>query len=643
MALIVLTDAKLAFGHVDLLANTAFTLESGERVGLIGRNGTGKSSLLKILAGFEKLDDGLLQYQQGLRIAYVPQEPIFEATETVFDAVAKGVSQAKSLREEYETLSVGDWDDASHQRLDELQSALEAVSGWNWEQRVHETLDRLHLQAEMKITALSGGTKKRVALAQALVAVPDVLLLDEPTNHLDLDSIAWLEELLKEYQGSVVLITHDRAFLDAVCTQIVELDRGILRGYPGNFSAYEVLKDQEMNAESLANARADKMLAQEEVWIRKGVEARRTRSVGRIARLEKLRASRAQRRDAIGQVKLAVSAGDRSGKIVADLQNISKSYDRPIVQDFTATILRGDKVGLLGPNGAGKTTLLKLILGTIAPDSGTAVMGTRIEVAYFDQMREGLDLNASLEDYISPGSEWIEINGNRKHVKSYLSDFLFAPERTNSPVSTLSGGERNRLLLARLFARPANVLVLDEPTNDLDIDTLDLLEQLLQDYKGTVFLVSHDRYFLDNVVTSIIANEGDGFWREYEGGYEDWKIQKARSDQIRSENGSLKTEPTAKAVIKPAEKGSKEAKPVATKSGVQKLNGKERQELEALPLQIEVLEAEQAEIGLAMSNPDLYKNEPELAASMQARLTELTNQLDAMLQRWELLLSRSES
>ena len=643
MALIVLTDAKLAFGHVDLLANTAFSLESGERVGLIGRNGTGKSSLLKILAGMEKLDDGLLQYQQGLRIAYVPQEPIFEATETVFDAVSKGVSQAKSLREEYEALSVGDWDDASHQRLDELQSALEAVSGWNWEQRVHETLDRLHLQAEMKITALSGGTKKRVALAQALVAVPDVLLLDEPTNHLDLDSIAWLEELLKEYQGSVVLITHDRAFLDAVCTQIVELDRGILRGYPGNFSAYEVLKDQELNAESLANARADKLLAQEEVWIRKGVEARRTRSVGRIARLEKLRASRAQRRDEMGQVKLAVSAGDRSGKIVADLQNVSKAYDRPIVQDFTATILRGDKVGLLGPNGAGKTTLLKLILGTIAPDSGTAVMGTRIEVAYFDQMREGLDLNASLEDYISPGSEWIEINGNRKHVKSYLSDFLFAPERTNSPVSTLSGGERNRLLLARLFARPANVLVLDEPTNDLDIDTLDLLEQLLQDYKGTVFLVSHDRYFLDNVVTSIIANEGDGFWREYEGGYEDWKIQKARSDKIRTENGSLKTEPAAKAIIKPAEKETKEAKPVAAKGGTQKLNGKERQELEALPLQIEVLETEQAEIGLAMSNPDLYKNEPELAASMQARLTEVTNQVDAMLQRWELLLSRSES
>lgn len=640
MALIVLTDAKLAFGHVDLLANTAFSLESGERVGLIGRNGTGKSSLLKILAGIEKMDDGLLQYQQGLRIAYVPQEPLFEANESIFEAVSKGVAQAKALREEYEALSVGEWDDASHHRLDQVQSQLEALSGWNWEQRVHETLDRLHLDAEAKINTLSGGTKKRVALARALVEVPDVLLLDEPTNHLDLDSISWLEELLKEYQGSVILITHDRAFLDNVCTQIVELDRGNLRSYPGNFSAYEVLKDQELNAESLANARADKLLAQEEVWIRKGVEARRTRSVARIARLEKLRTSRSERRDAIGQVKLAVSAGDRSGKIVADLQNVSKAYDRPIVKDFTATILRGDKVGLLGPNGAGKTTLLKLILGSIQPDAGTATMGTRIEVAYFDQMREGLDLNASLEDYISPGSEWVEINGNKKHVKSYLSDFLFAPERTNSPVSTLSGGERNRLLLARLFARPANVLVLDEPTNDLDIDTLDLLEQLLQDYKGTVFLVSHDRYFLDNVVTSIIANEGDGFWREYEGGYEDWKIQKARSDKIRASNSKSPEKGEIKTPVKVETKS--EPKPVA-KSGVQKLNGKERQELELLPAQIEALEAEQAEIGVTMSQPQLYQNEPELLASLQARLSEINTELDQKMQRWELLLAKSES
>ena len=636
MALIVLTDAKLAFGHVDLLANTAFSLESGERVGLIGRNGTGKSSLLKILAGIEKMDDGLLQYQQGLRIAYVPQEPIFEAEETVFEAVSKGVAEAKALREEYEALSVGEWDDAAHHRLDEVQSKLEALSGWNWEQRVHETLDRLHLDADLKISSLSGGTKKRVALARALVEVPDVLLLDEPTNHLDLDSISWLEGLLKEYQGSVILITHDRAFLDNVCTQIVELDRGILRTYPGNFTQYEVLKEQELNAESLANARADKLLAQEEVWIRKGVEARRTRSVARIARLEKLRASRAERRDAMGQVKLAVSAGERSGKIVAELQNVSKSYDRPIVKDFTATILRGDKVGLLGPNGAGKTTLLKLILGTISPDSGSASMGTRIEVAYFDQMREGLNLNASLEDYISPGSEWIEINGNKKHVKSYLSDFLFAPERTNSPVGTLSGGERNRLLLARLFARPANVLVLDEPTNDLDIDTLDLLEQLLQDYKGTVFLVSHDRYFLDNVVTSIIAHEGDGFWREFEGGYEDWKIQKARSELLRAATQNQKTP------IKQETEPTSATKPVV-KNNVHKLNGKERQELEGLPALIEELESEQADIGIAMSNPDLYKNEPELAATMQARLSEITDQLEQKLQRWEALLSRSES
>jgi ATP-binding cassette subfamily F protein uup len=359
-----------------------------------------------------------------------------------------------------------------------------------------------------------------------------VLLLDEPTNHLDLDSITWLEGLLNEYLGSIVFITHDRSFLDQVATRIVELDRGLLRSYPGNYSRYEFVKEEELNAEALANARADKLLAQEEVWVRKGVEARRTRSVGRVARLEKLRAMRAERRNAMGQVKLSIAAGERSGKIVADLDNISKSYQKPIVKNFTATILRGDKVGILGPNGVGKTTLLKLILGELAPDSGIVKLGTRIEVAYFDQMRESLNLAATLEDFISPGSEWVEIGNQRKHVKSYLGDFLFAPERTNSPVLTLSGGERNRLLLARLFARPANVLVLDEPTNDLDIDTLDLLEQLLQDYQGTVFLVSHDRTFLDNVVTSMIAYEGDGLWREYEGGYEDYKVQKQRSAVI---------------------------------------------------------------------------------------------------------------
>jgi ABC transport system ATP-binding/permease protein len=644
MALIVLNDAKLAFGHVDLLANTQFSLESSERIGLIGRNGTGKSSLLKILAGLEKLDDGSIQYQQGLRMAYVAQEPIFDPVETVFHAVSQGVAEVKALREEYEELSVAEWNDDSHHRLDEIQSQLESMSGWNWEQRVHETLDRLHLDPDIAIGALSGGNRKRVALAQALVAVPDVLFLDEPTNHLDLDSITWLEELLKAFKGSVVLITHDRAFLDAVSTQIVELDRGILRSYPGNFTAYETLKEQEIASEALANARADKLLAQEEVWIRKGVEARRTRSVGRIARLEKLREIRVARRDAMGQIKLSVASGNRSGKIVADLENVSKSYDRPIVKDFTATILRGDKVGLLGPNGAGKTTLLKLILGSIQPDSGTATMGSQIDVAYFDQMREGLDLNATLEDYISPGSEWIEINGARKHVKSYLNDFLFSPERANSPVSTLSGGERNRLLLARLFARPANVLVLDEPTNDLDIDTLELLEQLLQDYKGTVFLVSHDRAFLDNVVTSIIAYEGDGFWREYEGGYEDWKIQKKRSEEYRSnQSGSSEPARSKSPATEPVKATSNKEVPKPQKSAVQKLNGKERAELEAIPLQIDDLEKEQASISESLGDPGIYKNRPADVIGLQENLKIIEAKLSALMVRWEDLLERSNS
>jgi ATP-binding cassette subfamily F protein uup len=636
VALITLTEGKLAFGHVPLLDRTAFSLESEERIGLIGRNGTGKSSLLKILAGLEKLDDGLLQYQQNLRIAYVAQEPILQSEHTVFEAAAEGLAKVKALREEYEALSEGEWDESNHERLDQLQSQLDAQGGWNWEQRVNESIDRLHLDANQTIGQLSGGTKKRVALAQALVTMPDVLLLDEPTNHLDLDSIEWLEGLLNAYTGAIIFITHDRAFLDHVATRVVELDRGILRSYPGNYSSYEKVKEQELNSESLANARADKLLAQEEVWVRKGVEARRTRSVGRITRLEKLRALRAQRRNVMGQIKLAISSGDRSGKIVADLQNVSKSYQKPIVQNFTATILRGDKVGLLGPNGAGKTTLLKLILGTIESDSGIVTMGTRIEVAYFDQMREGLNLEATLEDFISPGSEWIEINGNRKHVKSYLGDFLFSPERTNSPISTLSGGERNRLLLARLFARPANVLVLDEPTNDLDIDTLDLLEQLLQDYAGTVFLVSHDRTFLDNVVTSMIAYEGDGKWQEYEGGYEDYRIQKKRFDEFTQASNASTINKTLgkddkKVEIKP------ETKLSVTKS---KLSNKEKAELDKLPNQIEQLEKKQLVLNEQLANPEIYKGEAHLIATLKNELTQIEEQMTRSMKRWEELLEK---
>ena len=632
MALIALTNAKLAFGHHPLLDQTNLALEEGERVGLIGRNGTGKSSLLKILAGIEKLDDGLLQIQQGLRIAYVAQEPILDSKNTIFEAASEGIANIKYLRTEYETLAQADWNEANQERLDQLQSQLDASHGWNWEQRVSEILNRLHLHSDQIIGTLSGGTKKRVALAQALVTQPDVLLLDEPTNHLDLDSITWLEGLLNEYLGSIVFITHDRSFLDQVATRIVELDRGLLRSYPGNYSRYEFVKEEELNAEALANARADKLLAQEEVWVRKGVEARRTRSVGRVARLEKLRAMRAERRNAMGQVKLSIAAGERSGKIVADLDNISKSYQKPIVKNFTATILRGDKVGILGPNGVGKTTLLKLILGELVPDSGIVKLGTRIEVAYFDQMRESLNLEATLEDFISPGSEWVEIGNQRKHVKSYLGDFLFAPERTNSPVLTLSGGERNRLLLARLFARPANVLVLDEPTNDLDIDTLDLLEQLLQDYQGTVFLVSHDRTFLDNVVTSMIAYEGDGLWREYEGGYEDYKVQKQRSAVIISDH-----DPKPAEVKAPAKTISNRS---ATKS---KLSSKEKIELEQLPVKIDELEQEQLLIHQRLSDPEIYKNDPQLMISLKEKLIVTTNQLELSMSRWEFLLQRSDS
>jgi ABC transport system ATP-binding/permease protein len=638
MAVLSLSNAHLAFGHVALLDNAAFSLEAGERLGLIGRNGAGKSSMLKIIAGLEKLDDGLLQMTQGVRICYVPQEPIFDAAMTVFEVVSLGVAEAALVRQQYE-------EHADGVDLDALQTRIEALDAWNWEQRVDTTLAQLHLDGARIVGDLSGGMKKRVALAQALVAVPEVLLLDEPTNHLDLDSIAWLEDLLRSFKGSVMLITHDRAFLDGVSTRIVELDRGIIRSYPGNFTAYELMKEQQLASDALANARADKLLAQEEVWIRRGVEARRTRSVARIQRLEVLRASRQARRDSLGQVRLEVDTGAASGKIVAELRDVGMVFhdrdkEKLIVRDFNATILRGDKVGLIGPNGAGKTTLLKLILGELQPTSGSVRQGTKLEVAYFDQMRSKLDLDETLANTISPGSEWVELAGQRKHVMSYLNDFLFSPERANSPVRTLSGGERNRVLLARLFALPANVLVLDEPTNDLDIDTLELLEELLQSYAGTVFLVSHDRRFLDNVVTSTIAWEGDetpGFWREYEGGYEDWKSQKARAKSIR--------EQAAKASA-PAEKKSSTAavaaKPVAAADVARprKLSFKEQRELDELPARIEAMEVEQKALSALLADGAIYTSDPDKAALSQTRYAKLDADLLVALERWEILGAR---
>ena len=634
MALITLQNAQLAFGHVALLDHTDFALEAQERVGLIGRNGTGKSSMLKILAGLEKPDDGTVQVQTGLRVAYVPQEPILDLDSTVFEAASVGLADARAARDLY--LSGADGLD-----LDALQNRIEALDAWNWEQRVDETLHRLHLEGDVKVGALSGGNKKRVALAQALVSRPDVLLLDEPTNHLDLDSITWLEDLLLEYKGSVVTISHDRAFLDRVATRMIELDRGRLLSYPGNFAQYQLLKEEQMAQEAVISARADKLLAQEEVWIRKGVEARRTRAQGRITRLEALRAQRAQRRDALGSVKLEVASGSASGKIVAELEKVTKSYPtadgelRTVIKDFSATILRGDKIGLIGPNGAGKTTLLKIILGELAPDSGTVRLGSKQNVAYFDQMRDQIDLDATLEDFISPGSEWIEIGNKRTHVKSYLSDFLFSPARANAPVRTLSGGERNRLLLARLFARPANVLVLDEPTNDLDIDTLELLEDLLQQYEGTVFLVSHDRRFLDNVVTSTIVSESEGRWREYVGDVQDWLTQSARSEAMQREKSAAGNTLANKAANTAAVASPPAAAPAPAPK--KKLSYKEQREYDALPERIAKLEAEQAEINQQLNSGQLYAADAARAAQLGARHAEIEGEWLQAMERWEAL------
>jgi ATP-binding cassette subfamily F protein uup len=620
MALLTVTNAHLAYGHVPLLDGAALSLDAGERVALIGRNGAGKSSLLKVLAGIESLDDGLLQVQQGLRRVYVPQEPVFDAAATVFDVVSEALAEVKSLRARYEQHAPGD-------DLDALQTRIEALDGWTWEQRVHETLDHLRLDPAAVVGTLSGGTVKRVALAQALAARPDVLLLDEPTNHLDLDAIEWLQTLLAGWRGALVTVSHDRAFIDAVATRIVELDRGQLRSYPGNFAAFDAAREREIEAQALAAARADKLLAQEEVWVRKGVEARRTRSVSRVARLVRLREQRRERREQLGKVRLELDAGVPSGRIVAELRDVSLRFgEKTIVSHFSATLLRGDKVGLVGPNGAGKTTLLKLILGELEPTTGSVRRGTRLQVAYFDQMRSRLDLDATLADTISPGSEWVEIGGQRKHVMSYLGDFLFSPARANSPVRTLSGGERNRLLLARLFALPANVLVLDEPTNDLDIDTLELLEELLQSYAGTVFLVSHDRRFLDNVVTSLIAWEGDvspGLWREYEGGIEDWRTQRARA---------------AAPVAPPPAQASKPPEP--TRTAPRKLSYKEQRELDDLPARIESLEAEQKAIGERLASIELYTQEPQRVAELQSRFEQIEEELTTALERWEELGAR---
>jgi ATP-binding cassette subfamily F protein uup len=633
MPYITLDKAALAYGHVALLDHVDFQLDEGERVGLIGRNGGGKSSMLKVLAAQTALDDGSVWRAPGVRICYVSQEPVLIAEASVFDEVARGLGELHQIITDYHHLSHQLAEpDADYETLLEamqpLQTALEAQNGWAVQARIETAIQRLELNPDSIVGTLSGGVRKRVALAQALVAEPDVLILDEPTNHLDFSSIEWLEGLLNNFRGSVLFVTHDRRFLDNVTTRIVELDRGNLTSFPGNFAAYLRNKELMLADEAVHNAKFDKVLAQEEVWIRQGIKARGVRNEGRVRRLEQLRLDRAARREKLGKVEMNLEAGDRSGKLVAELDNVCKQFgERKVISNFSCRIQRGDKIGLLGPNGAGKSTLLRIILGEMPADSGEVKLGTKLSVAYFDQLRAQLNDEATLIDTISQGSDFIDIGGVRKHVISYLGDFLFAPERARSPVKSLSGGERNRLLLARLFTRPANVLVLDEPTNDLDIETLELLEELLAQYDGTLFLVSHDRAFLDNVVTQVIAFEGDGKLKEYVGGYEDWvRVKKYAAAQ---------TLPRREAQVKPA---AAAATPKAKSSA--KLSFKEAHELEEIPQRIAVLEREQEGISAALSGANLYRDNPAHAKQLQERTTVIEDELLTLMTRWEYLESR---
>ncbi|MEO6823464.1 MAG: ATP-binding cassette domain-containing protein [Nitrosospira sp.] len=628
MPLLTLEKICLAFGHHTLLNQVNLQLDAGEHIGLIGRNGSGKSSLLRILADETKPDDGRIWRKPGLKLAYVPQEPGLDAALTVFQEVSKGLGTVSQVLLDYhETshlLSEGTGDtEKLLSRLQDVQVELEAQDGWRIQGRVETAIDKLNLPADALVGQLSGGLKKRVALARALVISPDVLLLDEPTNHLDFSSIEWLEALLEDFAGSVLFVTHDRRFLNNVATQIIELDRGNLTNFPSNFAEYQRKKIEMLEVEAVHNQKFDKVLAQEEIWIRKGIQARRTRNEGRVRQLEALRLERAARRERVGKVNLNVDEGVRSGRMVAELEHVSKRYgSKTVIEDFSGRIMRGDRVGLLGPNGAGKSTLLKLILGELQPDTGSVRQGTKLAVAYFDQMREQLNEEATLIETISQGSDFIDIAGARKHVISYLEDFLFAPERTRSPVKSLSGGERNRLLLARLFTRPANVLVLDEPTNDLDIETLELLEALLQNYAGTLFLVSHDREFLDNVVTQVIAFEGDGILREYVGGYEDW---------VRVRN-FLKTS------TKPQTTKPRPPIPLDKTSGsasCAKLGYNEARELDELLVKVEILEREQGDITRRLCSPALYSDSPEKVRTLQERAAILEQELMQYLTRWE--------
>ena len=631
MTLLRLERLQLAYGTQVLLNGADLVLERGERLALVGRNGTGKSTLLKLVTGEITADDGSIWRAPGLKIGVLEQDLPVATGETIFEVVAQGLPQAGKLLAEYHRL-VQD-PDPDMKRMAALQSRLEAIDGWSFHQRIDVVLTRLGLPADDLMSSLSGGWRRRVALARALVADPDLLLLDEPTNHLDLDTIAWLEEQLLSFNGTVLFITHDRTFLSKLATTILELDRGRLGRYPGDYAKYQQQKAHELEVEARENAEFDKKLAQEEAWIRQGIKARRTRNEGRVRALEQMRRERSQRREVQGRASFGVDSGERSGKRVVELSGVTHRFgDEVIVRDLSLEIQRGDRIGLIGRNGAGKTTLLKILLGELTPSEGKVQLGTNIKVAYFDQLRAGLEPEKSVYDNVAQGSDRITVGGKDRHIISYLQDFLFTPERARQPVKALSGGESNRLLLAKLFTQPANVLVLDEPTNDLDVETLELLEELLLDFDGTLLLVSHDRAFMDNVVTGVLAFEGDGVVREYVGGYSDWVRQGGKLPPAPWEGAARQqVEPVATPATPQKEAAEQAATP--TKKPV-KLSYKLQRELDALPARIEKLETEVAEFEAQVGDPAFYQQESGVVAEVLQAMGDKQTELDAAMERW---------
>jgi ATP-binding cassette subfamily F protein uup len=631
MPLLRLDGVSLAYGHLPLLAQIDLQIEPGERICLVGRNGAGKTTLLRVVTGVALPDEGDIWRHDTLRIAHLEQEVPPDTEETIYEMVAAGLGELGELLTAYHqvTREAGTGERPSLQRMAKLQARIDALGGWNISQKVETVLTRLGLPADQSLASCSGGIRRQTMLARALVSDPDLLLLDEPTNHLDITAITWLENFLLAYRGALIFITHDRMFLKHLATRIIELDRGKLSSFPGDFDAYLSKKEELLEIETRATANFDKKLAEEEAWIRQGIKARRTRNEGRVRVLQAMRRERSQRLELPGQVRFGLDAGVLSGKLVVDLRRVSFGYgDNVIIRGLSTTILRGDRIGVIGANGCGKSTLLKLILGEIAPTSGEVVMGTRLKLAYFDQHRRELNPDKTVRENMTDGSDYVTVQGRSRHVTGYLKDFLFPPQRIDSPVQALSGGERNRLLLAKIFTQSANMLVLDEPTNDLDVETLELLEDLLADYQGTLLLVSHDRTFLDNVVTSTLVFEGEGKVGEYAGGYEDWKLQRAAAPLREL------PKPSAPPLVAVAEK---------TNHKNRKLSYKERRELEALPEKIEALEVEQSELHKLMGDGDFYRQPGAKITAAMERLQALNNDLEACYTRWETLEAQARA